>query len=121
MELIPTFSLYRGIYEFGQYAFVGNYMGISGMSWKNLNDRRNGMKESIIIMVVEWCVILSLAYYLDQLALSGSSFRRNFQNFFQKKKKLSSYRAHSLERHETEINVDVAKPDISQEVSFIIV
>ncbi|KMZ69468.1 ABC transporter A family member [Zostera marina] len=115
MELIPTFSLYRGFYELGQYAFAGNYMGTSGMSWKNLNDGRNGMKESIIIMVVEWFIILLLAYYLDHLALSGSSFRRNWHQIFRKKNKLSSCSIQTLERQETEINVDDSIPDIAQE------
>ena len=31
MEIIPGFSLYRGLYEFGQYAFAGNAMGADGI------------------------------------------------------------------------------------------
>ena len=29
MEIVPGFSLYRGLYELGQYAFSGNSMGAS--------------------------------------------------------------------------------------------
>ncbi|KAL3528350.1 hypothetical protein ACH5RR_007672 [Cinchona calisaya] len=54
MELYPGFSLYRGLYEFAQYAFEGDYMGTVGMRWKNLSDRRNGMKEVLIILSIEW-------------------------------------------------------------------
>ncbi|XP_068308111.1 ABC transporter A family member 7-like isoform X2 [Pyrus communis] len=45
LELYPGFSLYRGLYEFAQYSFNGNYMGTDGMRWGDLSDSKNGMTE----------------------------------------------------------------------------
>ncbi|XP_068639461.1 pyrophosphate-energized vacuolar membrane proton pump-like, partial [Aristolochia californica] len=46
MENIPGFSVYRGLYEFTQYTFTGNFVGISGMCWRDLNGVDNGIKEN---------------------------------------------------------------------------
>ncbi|KAF2315949.1 hypothetical protein GH714_040744 [Hevea brasiliensis] len=54
LELYPGFSLYRGLYEFSQYTFTGNAMGTHGMRWGNLSDSKNGMRQVLIIMFVEW-------------------------------------------------------------------
>ncbi|KAF8701900.1 hypothetical protein HU200_033228 [Digitaria exilis] len=59
MEIIPGFSLYRGLYEFGEYAFAGNAMGTDGMKWTNLDDPVNGMRSVLIIMVVEWAILVN--------------------------------------------------------------
>ena len=32
----------------------------------------NGMKEVLVIMVVEWLVVIFVAYYIDQVVSSGS-------------------------------------------------
>jgi hypothetical protein len=77
MEIIPGFSLYRGLYEFGQYAFAGNAMGADGMKWANLDDPDNGMRGVLIIMVVEWAILLPLAFYVDQVSSLGGGFRKN--------------------------------------------
>ena len=66
MELNPCFSLYRGIYEFFQYALIGSVIGTQGMQWKDLSDTENGMKNNLVIMLVEWLIILFVAYYIDQ-------------------------------------------------------
>ncbi|KAJ6808420.1 ABC transporter A family member 7-like isoform X1 [Iris pallida] len=71
MEMVPGFSLYRGLYEFGQYSFNGNYMGTSGMQWEDLTDGLNGMMSISIIMAIEWLVMLPIAYRLDQVSSSG--------------------------------------------------
>ncbi|XP_050150436.1 ABC transporter A family member 7-like isoform X2 [Malus sylvestris] len=47
LELYPGFSLYRGLYEFAQYSFNGNYMGTDGMRWGDLSDSDNGMAEEL--------------------------------------------------------------------------
>lgn len=120
MELIPAFSLYRGLYEFGQYAFKGNYMGTSGMTWSDLNDGENGMAEVLIIIIIEWSLFLSLAYFLDQLASSGGDFRREFCNHFLKKKLALASTSQKFEENEAEVNIELEKPDIVAEVSFIL-
>ncbi|THF94336.1 hypothetical protein TEA_014849 [Camellia sinensis var. sinensis] len=41
------------LYEFSKYALQGSDTNAGGMKWKDLNDSTNGMKELLIIMVVE--------------------------------------------------------------------
>ena len=97
MELYPGFALYRGLYEFGQYSFRGSYMGIDGMSWSDLSEKVNGMREVMIIMFVEWLVVLFVAYYIDQVVSSGGVKGPLFflQNFW---KNTPSLRGPSLRR-----------------------
>ncbi|KAK3406294.1 hypothetical protein EUGRSUZ_K02457, partial [Eucalyptus grandis] len=115
MELYPGFSLYRGLYEFSQYSFTGNYMGTHGMQWGDLSDSENGMKEILIIMVVEWLVVLFVAYYIDQVAssVSGKSPMFLYERF--RKKHPSSFQRPSLQRQGSKVSVQMEKPDVSQE------
>ncbi|KAH0691725.1 hypothetical protein KY290_019919 [Solanum tuberosum] len=113
MELYPGFSLFRGFYEFSQYSFKGNYLGTDGMRWKDLSDDKNGMKEVLIIMLVQWLVFLVLAYYIDQITSSGKDplfFLRNFR-----KKPSPSSRKHSFRRQGSKVFVQMEKPDVAQE------
>nr|GMC75787.1 ABC transporter A family member 7-like [Ipomoea batatas]GMD07716.1 ABC transporter A family member 7-like [Ipomoea batatas] len=113
MELYPGFSLYRGLYEFSQYSFTGNYIGSDGMLWKNLKDGNNGMTEILIIMFVEWLLVLFFAYYTDQVMSSGKSplfFLRNFQN-----RHSSSFRRPSLRRQGSKVYIEMEKPDVVYE------
>ncbi|XP_034674626.1 ABC transporter A family member 8-like isoform X3 [Vitis riparia] len=66
MELYPAFSLYRGIYELAQYSLMGSATGTQGMQWRDLSDPENGMRDVCIIMMVEWLVVLFIAYDIDQ-------------------------------------------------------
>lgn len=118
LELYPGFSLYRGLYEFAQYAFNGNYMGTDGMRWGDLSDSNNGMREVFIIMVVEWFLVLLFAYYVDQAVSSGTGKGTFFclQRF--RKKKLSSFRMRSLRRQGSKVSIEMEKPDVGQEVTF---
>ncbi|KAI9174610.1 hypothetical protein LWI28_020100 [Acer negundo] len=118
MELYPGFALYRGIYEFGQYSFRGNYLGIDGMTWANLSDSGNGMREVLIIMAVEWLVVLFVAYYVDQVVSSGGVKGPLF--FLQKfRKKSPSFRRPSLRRQESKVFVQMDKPDVVQETEKV--
>ncbi|KAK9925975.1 hypothetical protein M0R45_023231 [Rubus argutus] len=119
LELYPGFSLYRGLYEFGQYSFNGNYMGTDGMRWGDLSDRDNGMKEVWIIMVVEWFVVLFLAYYVDQAGSSSGSVKCPSFFFQSASKKLSSRRMRSLQRQESNVLIQMEKPDVGQEMEKV--
>lgn len=115
MELYPGFALYRGLYEFGTYSFRGHSMGTDGMSWADLSDSENGMKEVLIIMFVEWLLLLGIAYYVDKILSSGGAkgplyFLQNF-----KKKSRSSFRKPSLGRQDSKVFVSMEKPDVTQE------
>lgn len=118
MELYPGFSLYRGLYELGQYSFLGDYMGTHGMRWENLGDSNNGMKEVLIIMFVEWLVVLPIAFYVDQVVSSGSGVKRTPLFFFRSllRKSNSVSRKHSLQKQGSKVFVDMEKADVVQEV-----
>eukprot|EP00257_Ricinus_communis_P020309 XP_015579513.1 ABC transporter A family member 7 [Ricinus communis] len=115
LELYPGFTLYRGLYEFSEYAFTGNAMGTDGMRWGDLSDGKNGMKDVLIIMTIEWLVGLFVAFYIDQVSSSGSSKSPLFflQNF--RKKRPISFRRPSLRRQGSKVFVDMDKPDVTQE------
>ncbi|KAF5734705.1 ABC transporter A family member 7 [Tripterygium wilfordii] len=115
MELYPGFSLYRGLYEFSDYAFTGNFLGTDGMRWGNLSDSENGMRAVLIIMVVEWLLVLLVAYYSDQISSSGGGKSPLFflQRF--RKKRSPSFRKPSLRRQGSKVFVQIEKPDVSQE------
>ncbi|PNT68061.1 hypothetical protein BRADI_3g35390v3 [Brachypodium distachyon] len=116
MELIPGFSLFRGLYELGQYSFSGNAMGTNGMKWSNLSDPVNGMRTVLIIMVVEWAILLPLAFYLDQVSLSGGGYRKRFLLFLKCfKKRAVSFRRHSFGRIGSKVVVEMENPDSTQE------
>ncbi|KAF4403201.1 hypothetical protein G4B88_027972 [Cannabis sativa] len=115
MELYPGFALYRGLYEFAQYAFNGNYLGTDGMRWGDLSDSKNGLTEVFIIMIIEWFLVLFVAYYVDQIMSSG---RRKSPLFFLKslgKKKGSSLKSPSLQKQGSKVFVDMERPDVLQE------
>ncbi|KAG2399028.1 ABC transporter A family member 7 [Vigna angularis] len=115
MELYPGFALYRGLYEFSQYSFNGDALGTDGMRWGDLSDSENGMKEVLIIMFVEWILVLSFAYYIDQLLSTGS--RKSPLFFFKRfqKKPDSSFRKPSIRRQKSKVFVQMEKPDVTQE------
>ncbi|CAL9173890.1 unnamed protein product [Musa hybrid cultivar] len=114
MELVPGFSLYRALYELSQYSFKGDQMGTSGMQWRDLNDRQNGMKDVLIIMFVEWLVFLPVAYYLDKVLGGIRKDPLFLLNYFQKKSR-SSQRKPSLQRQGSEVLVKIDSTDVSQE------
>ena len=101
MEIVPGFSLYRGLYELGQYAFSGNAMGATGMMWENLKDPINGMRDILIVMTVEWALMLVLAFYLDQVSSIGGSVGNPILFFtsLQKKKATPLQRSFAKNNH----------------------
>ena len=44
LEVIPTLGLFRGLFEFAEYAFLGAYTGNSGLTWSHFGDSKNGME-----------------------------------------------------------------------------
>ncbi|XP_074285015.1 ABC transporter A family member 7-like [Silene latifolia] len=117
MELYPGFSLFRGLYEFGQYSFIGALMNTDGMRWKNLSDDGNGMKEVLIIMFLEWLILLPFAFYIDQAGSSGRGVIKNplvfFRNF--RKKSATVSRKPSLRKQGSKVFVEMEKADVVQE------
>ncbi|XP_078428108.1 ABC transporter A family member 7-like [Wolffia australiana] len=116
MEIFPAFALYRGLYEFGQYAFIGSYLNISGMKWSSLNDDSNGMREVLIIMFVEWAVLLPIAYYIDQASSVGNriSSPLSFLKYARGKIPMPQQRP-NLGRQDSKVYVEMEKADVVQE------
>ncbi|KAK4719446.1 hypothetical protein R3W88_017784 [Solanum pinnatisectum] len=113
MELYPGFALYRGLFEFGEYSKSGLYTGESGgMKWANLSDPGNGMKQVMIIMLVEWIVVLLVAFYLDQINSSGKSPLFFLENS-RKKQTLSTMNL--LEKKDSGVCLEMEKEDVAQE------
>ena len=75
LELIPAFSLYRGLYELAQYAFEGAYKESDGMLWENLSDEANGLSTVMWILILEWPIFMGLSLYLDKVLDSGTGVR----------------------------------------------
>ncbi|EOA23464.1 hypothetical protein CARUB_v10016655mg [Capsella rubella] len=109
MELFPGFSIYRGLYEFAQFAFRGNLRGQDGMKWKDFSD--SAMDEVFYIIIVEWFLALIAAYYIDKISSSGKDPLFFLQNPFKK----SPLRRPSLQRQGSKVSVEMEKPDVTQE------
>ena len=70
--LAPPSSLHpRGLFEFGEYAFIAVYRNAFGMSFRNLRDPGNGIIAVWAILAGEWGVFMLLAWYLEQVRFFG--------------------------------------------------
>ncbi|CAM0910277.1 unnamed protein product [Alopecurus aequalis] len=113
IEIIPGFSLYRGLFELS--AFSENATGTQGMKWANLSDPVNGMRTVLIIMVVEWAILLPLAFYWDQVSVLGGGLRKRFLIFFKCfEKRAVSFRSYSFGLV-PKVIVEMENPDTTQE------
>ncbi|CAL4998485.1 unnamed protein product [Urochloa decumbens] len=112
MELIPGFSLYRGIYELSEYAAAGRNMGKPGMRWPDLNDPVNGMKDVLILMSIEWIILLLVAFLLDHRPAWQPVF---LFGFLSTKHSSPSEKPNKFKRGFTRVHVDMTKPDVSLE------
>ncbi|CAD6219606.1 unnamed protein product [Miscanthus lutarioriparius] len=121
MEIVPAFSLYRGLYELGQYAFSGSSMGATGMTWRSLKDPLNRMHDVMIIMSVEWAVLLILAFYLDQASLLGGGVRKNPFFCFRclQKKHAPSLHEPSTVQQDSKVVLDMEKSDVAVERKLV--
>lgn len=61
----------RGLYELGQYSFLGVYKGSKGLTFSKFSDKGCGMSAVLIILTLEWFLFMGLAYYLEQVLSSG--------------------------------------------------
>uniref|UniRef100_A0A453FZP1 ABC transporter domain-containing protein n=1 Tax=Aegilops tauschii subsp. strangulata TaxID=200361 RepID=A0A453FZP1_AEGTS len=114
MQMIPGFSLYRGLYEFS--AFSGNENGTGGMKWANLSDPVNGMRTILIIMVIEWAILLPLAFYFDNVSLLDGRLRKRMLVFFKCfRMRAVSFKRYSFGRLGSNVLVEMENPDATLE------
>ena len=111
MELYPGFSLFRGLYEFAQYAFQGSLTRRQGMKWKDISD--SSMDKVFYIIIVEWFFSLIAAYYIDKMSSSGKDLLFFLKNPFNKY--LLPQRP-SLQKQVSAVSVEMEKLDVTQEV-----
>ncbi|GMQ10508.1 hypothetical protein CsSME_00053482 [Camellia sinensis var. sinensis] len=98
---------------------MGSDTNAGGMKWKDLNDSTNGMKELLIIMVVEWFVLLFVAYYVDQVISSRSGVRKSPLFLLRKfQGQTSSFGKTSLISDESRDFDQAEKADVARE-SFV--
>ncbi|PWZ28267.1 ABC transporter A family member 8 [Zea mays] len=109
MELVPGFSLYRGIYELAEYAAAGRNMGKPGMRWGDMDDPVNGMRGVLVVMSVEWIVLLLVAFLLDRRPAWQPLF---LFGFLSTKHSSPSER---LKKESRRVHVYGTKPDVSLE------
>ncbi|XP_010261075.1 PREDICTED: ABC transporter A family member 7-like isoform X2 [Nelumbo nucifera] len=116
MELMPGFSLYRGLYELSQSALAGHNLGTFGMKWEDLSDQKDGIRGTLIIMALEWLILLAVSYYMNQVISSGNGITRHplffLGTFWKRDKQLPTFPSF---RERSTIFVDLESPDISEE------
>ncbi|CAO2206632.1 unnamed protein product [Urochloa humidicola] len=116
MELIPGFSLYRGIYELSEYAAAGRNMGKPGMRWADLNDPVNGMKDVLILMSTEWIILLLVAFLLDHRPSWHPVFLFGFLSTTHSS---PSEKPNKFKRGNRRVHVDMTKPDVFLERKMV--
>lgn len=105
MELYPGFSLYCFLLEFAQI------QNTNGIEWRDLNDSTKGMRQVIIIMLVEWFAVFIISYYMDQIKsrICGKSPLSFLQNYWKKP---------SFQSQESNVQIQMEEPEVRHEVSF---
>ncbi|XP_010503385.1 PREDICTED: ABC transporter A family member 6-like isoform X1 [Camelina sativa] len=101
LELYPGFSLYRGLYEFSQYAFQRNLNGRDGMKWKHF--RGSAMDEVFSIIIIEWFLALIVTYYMNRVSSTAKDPIVFLENAF--KKSLSPQKL-SLQKQGSSVSVE---------------
>mmetsp|Transcript_29509 Transcript_29509/g.74204 ORF Transcript_29509/g.74204 Transcript_29509/m.74204 type:complete len:651 (+) Transcript_29509:1679-3631(+) len=116
LQLIPAFSLYRGLYEMSNYAFMANYQGSVGLTFAKFSDDNNGMTAILIIMIVEFVVFLCLAWYLEQV-LGQVGTRKHWLFCFgmARSGKRKQVDVASGGTAEEQTGIDVDAPDVQEE------
>ncbi|GLI63912.1 hypothetical protein VaNZ11_007051 [Volvox africanus] len=76
VQLLPGFALYRGLFEFSAYSQRAIFGSGPGLGWSGLRDAGNGMIGVWVILLVEWPMFLTLAWYFEQVLNSGTGARR---------------------------------------------
>uniref|UniRef100_A0A803L939 ABC transporter domain-containing protein n=1 Tax=Chenopodium quinoa TaxID=63459 RepID=A0A803L939_CHEQI len=115
VEMFHGFALYRGVYEFQKYASFARSGAAVGIQWKNLNDPGNGLKTAMTIMMVEWKVMLLLAYYLDQVVSTGSGRTKSPLFFLHCLRRKPKFPQQNMQRYTSQLSSSNDHNDVAQE------
>lgn len=87
IELVPAFAAYRGLWELGEYGFRASYSNSDGITWAKFDEDNNHMGYILIVLLLEWPFFMFLAWYLEQILVTGSGVARHplfFLEYFRK-------------------------------------
>ncbi|ESQ45796.1 hypothetical protein EUTSA_v10010112mg [Eutrema salsugineum] len=99
MELYPGFSLYRGLYEFSEFALNRR----DGITWNDFSD--SAMDDVFYIIIVEWFISLMAAYYIENISSSGKDLMFFLKNPFKS----------VPQKQGSGVLVEMEKQDVAQE------
>jgi hypothetical protein len=89
------------------------------MRWSDLNDHTNGMRDVLIIIILEWLVLLPVAYYFDHASSVGhrSSLLSIIKHLL---KDPTSRRITVNKIADKDVHIEMEKLDIIKEVSSLL-
>jgi hypothetical protein len=90
------------------------------MRWSDLNDHMNGMRDVLIIIILEWLVLLPVAYYFDYASSVGhrSSPLSIIKHLLKKDPTWRRITANEIDGKD--VHIEMEKVDIIKEVSFLL-
>ena len=77
MQMLPAFSLFCGLYELAQYAFLADRTGGKGLTWSKLLDPDCRMLQVWFYFMVEWALFPLLAFYIEQVTGAGTGVKKH--------------------------------------------
>jgi hypothetical protein len=93
------------------------------MRWSDLSDDSNGMRNVLIIIIVEWLVLLPVAYYFDHAAAVGHrpSPISIVKRLLRKNPTWRKIAVNEVaDRPANDVHVEMEKLDIIEEVSYYV-
>ncbi|KAJ0988059.1 hypothetical protein J5N97_006415 [Dioscorea zingiberensis] len=112
IQILPAFSLFRGLSELGEYSLRVENVGVHHAGWKYIANEKQGLLDVVVVMFVEWAVLLLVAFYFDQVLAIGSGVRKHPLWFI---RRINSPRKGSTENHQPYFSVEMEKSDVAQE------
>ena len=114
--MIPTLGLFRGLFEFAEYAFLGAYTGNSGLTWSHFGDSKNGMEAVLLIFFFEWVIFVAVGILMHDesyyKALLSPRFRKKKGGFVE----MQEIKAKATDRiAPVDIEAEVQSDDVAEE------
>eukprot|EP00890_Picochlorum_soloecismus_P002012 jgi/Picsp_1/2811/NSC_01037-R1_atp-binding cassette subfamily member group ath protein 4 len=81
LQVIPSFALFRGLYELSQYAFLADQTGTDGITWSTIS-ADPAMVGVIIVLSVEAIVFALFAFYWDHISGAVDGIPKSFLYLF---------------------------------------
>ncbi|UPR04645.1 ABC transporter A [Chloropicon primus] len=115
LELIPTLGLFRGLFEFAEYAFLGAYTGNAGMNWSKFSDHKNGMEAVMLIFFFEWIVFVVIGVLMHDESYWRMVFGRPKSSSSKQGKFVEMTEMNKEKISPLEIETEVQEEDVAEE------